>query len=113
VVKTTEPLIGTYDEGFIRVSGEARLNEWDLANIDLKIIGAGIPQRQPKVYTAEANLNLNLSGDSRQLALEGDVELVDAKYVRPFELLKDTVLRPHAFEEESSSSRSCPRGSSR
>jgi autotransporter translocation and assembly factor TamB len=100
VVKTTEPLIGTYDEGFIRVSGEARLNEWDLANIDLKIIGAGIPQRQPKVYTAEANLNLNLSGDSRQLALEGDVELVDAKYVRPFELLKDTVLRPHAFEEE-------------
>jgi hypothetical protein len=100
LIKTTTALEGTYDEGLIRATGEVRLDNWQPADIYVKIVGSGIPQRQPKVYTAEANLNLTLLGDSEQLALKGDVELVDARYIRSFDIIKDAFIRPRTFEEQ-------------
>jgi autotransporter translocation and assembly factor TamB len=100
LVKTARPLEGTYDEGNLRVSGEVRLDRWEPVDIYLKIVGVGIPQRQPNVYTAEANLDLTLLGDSGQLTLKGDVDLVDARYVRPFDVVKQAFIRPRVFEEE-------------
>jgi hypothetical protein len=100
LVKTLTPLTGTYDEGMLRLSGSLRLDRWDLADIDLRIVGTGIPQRQPNVYTAELNLNLSLVGDSRRLELGGNVDLVDVRYIRKFELIRRAFIKPRVYEEE-------------
>jgi autotransporter translocation and assembly factor TamB len=100
LVKTLTPLEGTYDEGVLRVQGNVRLDRWDLANIDLRITGLGIPQRQPRVYSAELNFNLQLLGDSKQLELHGNVDLVDVRYVRKFDLIRKAFIKPRVYEEE-------------
>jgi autotransporter translocation and assembly factor TamB len=100
LVKTTRALQGTYDEGLMQVSGEVRLDRYDVVDLYLRIFGTGIPQRQPKVYSAELNLDLTLAGDSQQLLLSGDVELVDVRYVRKFDLLRKALFKPRISEEE-------------
>lgn len=100
VISTDKPLEGTYDEGLISVAGEVRHDRFDVADIDLQITGTGIPQRRPKVYTAELNLDVNLLGDSRQLQLQGEVELVDVRYVRKFDVLRRALIKPRVSEEE-------------
>jgi hypothetical protein len=100
LVKITQTLEGTYDEGLLRIAGEVRLNRWDLADVYLKIVGTGIPQRQPQVYSTESNLNLTLYGDSSQLTLKGDIDLVDARYIRSFDIVKQAFIRPRTHEEE-------------
>ena len=99
LLKIVRPLEGTYDEGLIRLGGEVRLDKWDLADIYLEINGSGIPQREPKVYSAEANLNVRLMGDSNQLTLEGEVDLVDARYIRNFDIISQAVIKPRIHEE--------------
>lgn len=100
LVKVLSPLEGTYDEGLMRVTGEVRLDRWDLVDIYLKIVGTGIPQRQPKVYSAEVNLDLTLLGDSQQLQLQGKVDLVDVRYVQKFDIIKQAFIKPRVHEEE-------------
>ena len=100
LVKTITPLEGTYDEGVLRVQGSVRLDRWDLANIDLRITGLGIPQRQPRVYSAELNFNLQLLGDSNALELHGNADLVDVRYVRKFDLIRKAFIKPRVYEEE-------------
>lgn len=100
LVKTTQPLKGIYDDGNIRVDGEARFDKWDLADLYLKIKGTGIPHREPKAYTAEADVNLILKGDSNQLFLEGDVILVDARYTRSYDFFQQSFLKPRVYEED-------------
>jgi len=100
VVKILSPLEGTYDEGMLRVNGTVRLDRWDLANIDLRITGLGIPQRQPSVYSAELNFNVELLGDSQRLELYGNVDLVDVRYVQKFDLIRRAFIKPRVHEEE-------------
>ena len=99
-IETVKPLEGSYDEGFLRLAGTARLDRWDLADINLQITGMGIPQRQPNVYSAELNFTLQLLGDSHQLELHGNVDLVDVRYVRKFELIRRAFIKPRVYEEE-------------
>ncbi|MCC6749492.1 MAG: translocation/assembly module TamB domain-containing protein [Deltaproteobacteria bacterium] len=94
------PLHGTYDEGSIRIGGEVRLDRWEPVDIYLELVGSGIPQRKPKTYLAEANLNVRLLGDARSLELRGDVDLVDGRYIREFDIVRQAFLRPRTFEEE-------------
>jgi hypothetical protein len=77
-----------------------RLDRWELADVDLRIRGMGIPSRQPNVYTAELNLDLNLLGDGTQLELGGTVHLVDVRYIRKFELVRRAFIKPRVYEEE-------------
>jgi hypothetical protein len=100
LIKTTQTLEGTYDEGNLRVAGEVRLDNWDLADIYLKIVGVGIPQREPKSHSVEANVVLTLMGDSRKLSLEGEVDLVDARYVRSFDIIREAFIKPRVYEEK-------------
>jgi len=100
LVKTLAPLEGTYDEGMIRVNGTARLDRWDLANVELRIVGLGIPQRQPNVYSAELNFTVDLLGDSQRLELYGNVDLVDVRYVQKFDLIRRAFIKPRVHEEE-------------
>ena len=100
LIKTKSPLSGTYDEGLIQVEGELRLDRFDLVDVYLKISGTGIPQRSPNVYSAEFNMDVRLLGDSQQLILDGDLELVDLSYTRKFDVLKQAFIKPRVLEED-------------
>ena len=100
VVKTLSPLEGTYDEGLIRLWGEVRRDRFEIVDMNLRILGNGIPQRQPKVYSAEVNLDMTLTGDSEQLYLNGNAELVDVRYVRKFDIISNALIRPRVAEED-------------
>ena len=99
LIKTTKPLVGTYDEGLVRLWGEVRLDHFDVVDLYLRIVGTGIPQRQPKVYSAEVNVDVTLAGDSRQLLLKGDMELVDVRYIRKFDIIAQALIKPRVAEE--------------
>jgi len=100
LVETKVPLAGTYDEGMIRVEGEVRLDRFDPVDVYLRIAGLGIPLRQPDVYSAEFNMDVKLLGDSQQLQLGGDLELVDMSYTRKFDVFKSALIKPRVLEEE-------------
>ena len=118
-VGTVTPLVGTYDEGSVELAGEARFNEGELVDIYLKLKGRSIPHRQPKVFSAEVDMDLTLVGDPKatsgplrcglskraaslgqSMMLQGRVDIVDARYMREFDLLKDAVIRPRTSEDE-------------
>ncbi|MFH1130933.1 MAG: translocation/assembly module TamB domain-containing protein, partial [Pseudomonadota bacterium] len=98
--RTVDPLIGSYDEGSLRMDGEVRFDSGELVDLYLDIVGTAIPLRKPRVFSAETNFKLTLVGDNEQLALTGDVDLVDGRYIREFDILKSTMVRPRVFEEE-------------
>ena len=100
LLETKVPLAGTYDEGMIRVSGEVRLDRLDPVDVYLQIAGIGIPLRQPDVYSAEFNMDVKLLGDSQQLQLSGDLELVDLAYRRKFDVFKTAFIKPRVLEED-------------
>ncbi len=100
LIKTRQPLEGTYDEGIVRLWGEVRHDNFDIVDLYLRIRGNAIPQRQPKVYSAELNVDATLSGDSEQLHLKGGVELVDVRYVRKFDIISRALIKPRVAEEE-------------
>lgn len=93
------PLQGSYDEGTIVASGQARFDQSELVDLELRVRGSSIPQRKPKVYTAELNADLRVLGDGRRLELDGSVDIVDGRYMREFEILRDLVVRPRTHEE--------------
>jgi autotransporter translocation and assembly factor TamB len=99
-VKILKPLEGTYDEGTIGIRGSVLLDRFDIVDLYLKINGTGIPQRQPKVYSADLNLDLLLRGHSQFLELLGSIELVDVRYVRKFDIIKQAFIKPRVHEEE-------------
>ena len=100
LIQTKVPLAGTYDEGMIRISGEVRLDRFEPVDVYLHIAGIGIPLRQPDVYSAEFNMDVKLLGDSHQLQLGGDLELVDLAYTRKFDVFKTAFIRPRVLEED-------------
>ena len=100
LIETKQPLEGTYDEGIVRLWGEVRHDHFDIVDMNLRVLGNGIPQRQPKVYSAEINVDATLSGDSEQLHLNGAVELVDVRYVRKFDIISRALIKPRIAEEE-------------
>ena len=100
LIKTKQPLEGTYDEGIVRLWGQVRHDKFDVVDLYLRILGNGIPQRQPKVYSAEVNVDATLAGDSEQLHLKGGVELVDVRYVRKFDIISRALIKPRIAEEE-------------
>jgi autotransporter translocation and assembly factor TamB len=115
---TVQPLTGTYDEGTISLSGEARFDQRELVDIYVRFKGRNIPQRQPKVYAAEMNVDVTLVGDPkgrrlrcplsklqgetqyRALMVTGSVDVVDARYVREFDIVKNAVIKPRVYEED-------------
>ncbi|MCA9672781.1 MAG: translocation/assembly module TamB domain-containing protein [Myxococcales bacterium] len=97
--KTTKALEGTYDEGRLRLVGQVRLDNWELFDLHVEATGTSISMREPKVYLAEANVKLVLDGDARQLALSGNVDLVDAQYLREFDLVKNAFQAKRTHEE--------------
>ncbi len=114
---TVAPLQGTYDEGTVSLSGEARFDQRELVDVYLRFKGRSIPQRQPKVYSAEMNLDVTLVGDPkgrrlrcplaklqgeaqyRALMVTGRVDVVDARYIREFDIVKNAMITPHVYEE--------------
>ncbi|MCB9556022.1 MAG: translocation/assembly module TamB domain-containing protein [Deltaproteobacteria bacterium] len=97
---TVGSLEGRYDDGRLSLTGYARLDRLRLADLFLRVRGTAIPLRQPKVYLAEANVNLVLQGDEAGLSLGGSVDLVDARYIREFDVVKNAFIRPRTYEEE-------------
>lgn len=100
LLEVARPLRGTYDEGLVQVDGEMRLDGFEVVDLYLQLVGTGIPQRQPNVYNAEVNLDVTLAGDSRRLELRGDLELVDLRYVRKFDVFKQALIKPKVYEAE-------------
>ncbi|MBW2731645.1 MAG: translocation/assembly module TamB domain-containing protein [Deltaproteobacteria bacterium] len=119
-LETVKPVIGRYDEGRVRVSGEARFDRGKIIDVFLRIRGRNLPQREPKVYSAEFNADLTLVGDpsaaagslrcafskldqqaqGRGLMLKGKLDILDARYVREFDILKNAVIKPRVQEED-------------
>lgn len=119
-LETMRPIIGSYDEGRVRVSGEARFDRGKIIDLFLRIRGRNLPQREPRVYSAELNADLTLVGDpnaaagslrcsfskldqqaqGRGLMLKGTVDILDARYVREFDILKNAVIKPRVQEED-------------
>ncbi|MBK6848139.1 MAG: translocation/assembly module TamB domain-containing protein [Proteobacteria bacterium] len=93
------PVEGSYDEGTIRLFGEARFDQRQLVDLYLRVNGNNLPQRAPGVYAIELNTEVTLVGDEQALALSGTVDIVDARYVREFDIIKNAVLRPRVAEE--------------
>ncbi|MCK5800394.1 MAG: translocation/assembly module TamB domain-containing protein, partial [Deltaproteobacteria bacterium] len=118
LLTTVKPLGGTYDDGTLSLSGEARFDHHELVDIYVHFKGRGIPQRKPKVYAAEMNVDLTLVGDPsgrrlrcplskiqgesqfRALMLTGTVDIVDARYTREFDVVKNAVIKPRVYEED-------------
>lgn len=127
---TLAALAGTYDEGSLSLSGEASFDRQALGEVYLRLQGRSIPLRQPKVYAAEMNVDVTLVGDARSgggttsapsavasttrqrcptsklqglghdLMLSGAVDVVDLRYVREFDIVKNAVIKPRVYEED-------------
>ncbi|MBK8482259.1 MAG: translocation/assembly module TamB domain-containing protein [Proteobacteria bacterium] len=95
----TTPVEGSYDEGTIRLFGEARFDQREVVDLYLRVAGNSIPQRSPGIYALEFNTDVTLVGDEQALALNGSVDIIDARYVQEFDLIKNAVLRPRVAEE--------------
>lgn len=95
----TTPIEGSYDEGTVRLYGEARFDQRQLVDLFLRVNGSNLPQRVPGVYAIELNTDLTLVGDDQALSLDGTVDIVDARYIQEFDLIKNAVLRPRVAEE--------------
>lgn len=90
---------GRIDEGSVRVDGVVDLEGLRPLAVDLRIVGANCPHRVSDQYQAELNLDVSLSGDIDALLLSGQVDLVDARYIRNFQVTR-LVLRPKVVEEQ-------------
>jgi len=91
-------LRGLVDEGQLQVDGEIDFSEMRFAAVDLRLHGENLPHRVPGQYEAELNLDVRLRGDAQALALRGQVDVVDARYTRDFQVTR-LVLRPKVVEE--------------
>jgi autotransporter translocation and assembly factor TamB len=97
---TARTVRGTLDEGEFTLDGTAALQDFALADLDVRFQGMGIPHRAPRVYELSVNADLRATMVDRRVALAGTVDLVDGRYVQRFDLLKD-VLEPQRTHVES------------
>lgn len=95
-----KPLVGQYDEGQLTITGDARFNRMEPIDVNVRIVGAAIPFRKPKIYSAEANFDLQLVGDNPDFTLKGEVDLVDTRYVREFDFVKELAIKPRVYEQD-------------
>jgi autotransporter translocation and assembly factor TamB len=82
---------GTLDEGEFTLDGTMALQDFALADLDVRFQGMGIPHRVPRVYEVSVNADLRAYTVERRLTLAGSVDIVDGRYVQRFDLLKDVI----------------------
>jgi translocation and assembly module TamB len=89
------------DDGDLRLAGYLALVGYSPHDVHLAIRANDLPHGVPRVYEVTVGANLRLTGGAEGLALAGDVDIVDGRYVQQFELLKNFVIRPRVREESS------------
>jgi autotransporter translocation and assembly factor TamB len=92
---------GAVDDGRFQLGGFVRLQNWKFAETDMRASLDGVRFAVPQVLYLESNADLQLRGDTRQLYLSGNIEVVDGRYTQSFKIAD--VLLP-----ERSTDRSAP-----
>ncbi|HTM23148.1 MAG TPA: translocation/assembly module TamB domain-containing protein, partial [Kofleriaceae bacterium] len=90
------------DEGHIEsLEGEAGLHQWHPEDFDVRLTATGLPLRVPGSLDITANVrDLRVVGSlvDEELDLTGKVELVDGRYIKKFNLVKETLLPERTTE---------------
>jgi hypothetical protein len=90
------------DEGHIELlEGEAGLYKWQPQDFDVRLTASSVPFRVPGSLDIVANVRgLNVVGSlvDEELDLSGRVEIVDGRYIRKFNLVKETLLPERTTE---------------
>jgi len=92
---------GTIDDAgqLVDLSGEMSLENWAPASIDVNLTADGLPFRIPQVLELELNVsNFQIVGDADGLAVYGDLDIIDGRYIQKFNPLLDA-LKPERVRE--------------
>ena len=92
-------LEGNYGDGRFQLGGELTLDRLRADLLDLQLTGSSIVVRRGRDLFAELNGNVTLKGKWPSPRLAGQIDLVDGRYTREFEI-RDFVLKPITGREE-------------
>lgn len=91
-------LTGFLGDGRFQLGGNLTLNQFKPERFDLTLKGSDLSYSKPNAYRIDFDTDVRLSGAMPAPKLSGRVDIVDARYVKPFGL-RELVLKP--FEDES------------
>ncbi|HUH00990.1 MAG TPA: translocation/assembly module TamB domain-containing protein, partial [Kofleriaceae bacterium] len=90
------------EEGlFEHVSGFVAFRDWKLHSYELTASAQAVPLRIPKTLDLTVSVpELAISGTDRNLSIAGDVEIIDGRYIRKFNLVSGFLTPERTSESE-------------
>ncbi len=95
---TIQNFQGLVDDGTVSAKGYIVYEQGSLADVEVRIYAQTLPMRQPRVYELELNANVRLSAEPEGLTLTGRVDLLDARYIQKFDVVRAAFLRKRVYE---------------
>ncbi len=89
---------GKIDDGDVTAKGSILYRGGTLENVDLRVSAQNVPVRSPRVYEAELNATLHLTGDEEGLDLTGRIDVLDARYIQKFDVVRQAFLTRRTYE---------------
>jgi len=86
------------DDGELSASGTVVYRNNRVQEMDLKLGAQNIPLSKPRVYNIEVSANLRLVGDAEGNTLSGRVDILDARYIQHFDVVRQAFLKKRVEE---------------
>ncbi len=94
-------LNGLLGDGHFRLEGRLGMSHWRPDLFDLVFSGKELSLSRHNVYRVDFDSHLRITGNAPAPRIEGDINILDGRYLKPF-IVSERVIRPETTEREPS-----------